>query len=320
MSSGSKKAILYALGANLGIALAKTGAALYTKSGAMLAEAIHSFADCANQALLLVGMRDAGGDRTSRHPMGNARASYFWSILVATLLFFVGGAFSVLEAVEHLKHPQPLNNPLIALGVLGVSVVLEAFSLYGALKESKKERGGKSLWRWFKESRSPELLVVTGEDIAALGGLAMAFVFVGLSVITGDPMWDAIGSLAVGVLLMAIAGLLCVEMRALIVGESLAPEDEAAVRSFLETHPQVVQLIDFIGVQHGHEWMLAVKLRLQPLARHFGEDWGIFDALDSTERCRRAADAISHCINEIEGELQALWPQARWCFVEPDVR
>lgn len=294
MSQG-KKAIFYALAANLGIALAKTGAALFTGSGAMAAEAIHSFADCANQGLLLIGLRDAGRGRSPRHPMGTGRATYFWSLLVAVLLFFVGGAFSLFEGIERLLHPTPLQMPGLALGILGFSVALESFSLYGALKESRAERAGRSLWQWFRETRQPELLVVTGEDVAALGGLALAFGCVGLAMLTGNPAFDALGSCLVGLLLMLIALALSRELRGLVIGESLPGEEEATLRAFILAQPEVKSLMDLIALQHGSEWMLAIRAEMQV-------DQGVAEA-----------------INRVEARIQERWPQARWVFFEPDV-
>ena len=172
MSQGgsSLKAVLFALGANGGIAASKFGAALYTGSGAMLAEAIHSTADCANQVLLLLGMREAKRDESDDHPLGYHRASYYYAMLVALLLFFMGGAFSVYEGIERLQHAEPLQSPLVALAVLGIGLALESASLFGAMREINKNRGGKSFLQWFRETRESELMVVAGEDIAALMG------------------------------------------------------------------------------------------------------------------------------------------------------
>jgi divalent metal cation (Fe/Co/Zn/Cd) transporter len=172
---GSVRAILYALGANFGIAVSKFGAAWWTNSGSMLAEAIHSTADCVNQLLLLLGMKEARRPESADHPLGYHRVTYFWSMIVALLLFFMGGAFSVYEGIERLRHPHPLENGLVALAVLGVAVVLEAFSLAGAMREIRKVGGGKPFLRWFRETRESELMVVAGEDIAALAGLTLAF-------------------------------------------------------------------------------------------------------------------------------------------------
>jgi len=297
-SEGSTKAIFYALGANGGIALAKFGAAIFTASGAMLAEAIHSTADCINQVFLLVGLKEAKRAPDASHPMGYGRVVYFWAMMVALLLFFLGGAFSVMEGVERLKHPEPLKNPIVALVVLGISVALEAFSLYGAMLEIRKIAGGKSFFRWFRETRQSELMVVAGEDIAALAGLAVAFVAVVLSVVTGNPVWDAIGSIVVGILLMAVAFFVIREVKAMITGESAAPEVNEAIRQHIESHPHVDHVINLITLQWGEQLMIAVQAKMQ----------------------RQGSDqALIAAINEVEESIQAQWPQAKWCFFEPDV-
>ncbi|MFZ6741589.1 cation diffusion facilitator family transporter [Undibacterium sp. JH2W] len=297
-SEGSTKAIFYALGANGGIALAKFGAAMFTASGAMLAEAIHSTADCINQIFLLIGLKEAKRAPDASHPMGYGRVVYFWAMMVALLLFFLGGAFSVMEGVERLKHPEPLKNPMVALVVLGISVALEAFSLYGAMQEIRKIAGGKSFFRWFRETRQSELMVVAGEDIAALAGLAVAFVAVVLSVVTGNPVWDAIGSIIVGCLLMAVAFFVIREVKAMITGESAAPEVNEAIRAHIEGHPQVEHVINLITLQWGEQLMIAVQAKMRPQ----GSD-----------------QALIAAINEVEDGIQINWPQAKWCFFEPDI-
>src|SRR6201747_2547820 len=198
MKEESPKAIFYALAANLGIAVCKFAAAAFTSSGAMFAEAIHSTADCGNQILLLFGLKQAREPASPLHPLGAGRAIYFYSLIVALLLFFVGGAFSVYEGVHRVMVQEPLSHAFVAIGVLGISVVLETLSLMGALREIRKNNPGKSMWRWFRETRESELLVVAGEDIAALAGLAIAFVAVVLTVITGNPLFDALGSIGIG--------------------------------------------------------------------------------------------------------------------------
>jgi len=197
-ANNSTKAVLYAFSANLGIAVAKTGAALWTGSGSLLAEAIHSYADCGNQVLLLVGMKRSVREATQKHPMGYERESYIWSMMVAFVLFSVGGVFAVYEGVDHLIHAHKVENANIALIVLLVSVLLEGFSLKGALSAMAEERGERSLWQWFKETHSGELMVVTGEDIAALVGLVIALICLGLTVLTGNTVFDAVGSMLIG--------------------------------------------------------------------------------------------------------------------------
>jgi cation diffusion facilitator family transporter len=300
-NEGSTKAILYALGANFGIAVSKFAAAWWTNSGSMLAEAIHSTADCANQLLLLLGMKEAKRAATPDHPLGHHRVTYFWSMIVALLLFFMGGAFSVYEGLERLGHPHAMENGTIAMVVLGVAALLEAFSLWGALREIRKESGGKSFLRWFRESRQPELMVVAGEDIAALAGLVLAFIAVAATVITGNPLWDALGTLAIGAVLMLVAVLVLVEVKALIVGESASPELRAEIEAFVATQPEVAQVLNIITLAWGDKMVIAVKARMTDMERVTGLE-------------------MVHAINAVEERMQQRWPQAAWVFFEPDVR
>jgi cation diffusion facilitator family transporter len=301
MSSGSDsstKAIFYALGANGGIAIAKFTAALMTGSGAMLAEAIHSLADCTNQVFLLVGLRQAKRPSDEAHPMGYGRVVYFWAMMVALLLFFVGGAFSVMEGIDHVRHPAPVKSVTVALVVLGLSVLLEAFSLYGAMREIRAISNGKPFLKWFRETRESELLVVAGEDIAALAGLAVAFVAVTATALTGNPLWDALGSIMVGLLLMLVALVVTREVKAMITGESADHEVRAAIRAHIVARPEVDSVINLITLQWGAQLMIAVqaKMHAQPSDR-----------------------ALVDAINTVEASIQARWPHAKWCFFEPDL-
>ena len=296
-TDGSVKAIFYALAANGGIAISKFFASLYTGSNALLAEAIHSLADCTNQIFLLRGLKEAKRAPNAAHPMGYGRVVYFWAMMVALLLFFMGGAYSVMQGVAHLRHPEPLNNPTVALIVLGISVALEAWSLMGALREIRKIAKGQSFYRWFRETRQSELMVVAGEDIAALLGLVIAFAAILLTLITGNPLWDAVGSILVGALLMVIAVFITREVKAMITGESASPEKQAAIKAFIESHPDVDCVMNLITLQWGSELMLAVQAQMRPQA----SDRALVDA-----------------INVIEAQLQAQWPEIRWSFFEPD--
>jgi cation diffusion facilitator family transporter len=298
---GSVRAILYALGANFGIAVSKFGAAWWTNSGSMLAEAIHSTADCVNQLLLLLGMKEAKRPESADHPLGHHRVTYFWSMIVALLLFFMGGAFSVYEGVERLRHPHPLENGLMALAVLGVAVVLEAFSLAGAMREIRKVAGGKPFLRWFRETRESELMVVAGEDIAALAGLTLAFAAVAVALATGNPLWDALGTLLVGVVLMVIAVMVLIEVKGLIVGESASPELREAIQRFVAAQPEVAEVLNVITLAWGNKVVIAVKARMAEAERISG------------------AQMVGR-INAVEARMQAEFPQAKWVFFEPDVR
>ncbi|MBN3762637.1 cation diffusion facilitator family transporter [Burkholderia sp. Ac-20365] len=298
MTEESPKAIFYALAANLGIAVCKFAAAAFTGSGAMFAEAIHSTADCGNQVLLLFGLKQARRPASVLHPLGAGRAIYFYSLLVALLLFFVGGAFSVYEGVHRLMAHEPLSHAYIALAVLGVSVVLEAFSLMGAIREIRKTNTNKSMWRWFRETRESELLVVTGEDVAALLGLAIAFVAVLLTMITGNTAFDAWGSIGVGVLLMVIAFLVAREVKSMMIGESASPEVRRAIEAHLRARSEIRSIINLITLQWGRHVVVAVQ------AEMIDYDSG-----------RAMVDAI----NIVEADLQDAFPQVRWVFFEPDV-
>jgi cation diffusion facilitator family transporter len=296
-SDGSTKAIFYALGANGGIALAKFGASLYTGSGAMLAEAIHSLADCTNQIFLLRGLKEAKKPADEFHPMGYSRVVYFWAMMVALLLFFLGGVFSVFEGVQRFRHPGELSNPVVALSVLGISVALEGFSLYGAMREIRKIARGKPFFKWFHETRQSELMVVAGEDIAALAGLSFAFVAVLLTVVTGNPVWDACGSIVIGLLLMIVAFFIMREVKAMITGESAAPEVHAAIKAHIEARLEVERVIHLITLQWGEYLMVAVQAKMQP---------------------QNSDTALVNAINAVEESIQTRWPQVKWCFFEPD--
>lgn len=298
-TDGSIKAIFYALGANSGIALFKFAAAAYTGSGAMMAEAIHSVSDCANQGLLLLGIKQAKAPETEDHPLGHHRVVYFWSMLVALLLFFMGGVFSLYEGVTRIMHPEPVKNTLVALGILAVSMALEGASLLGALKEIKKISDGKPFFRWFRETRQSELLVVTGEEIAALAGLTAAFIAVALTGLTGNPFYDALGSCAVGMLLIIVALLLLRELKGLIVGESASPELRAEITEFIEAQPEVAHVFRIITLAQGDKMIIAVKAKLV-------EDASVKKMVDD--------------INLVEERIQARFPHARWVFFEPDVK
>lgn len=300
-AEGSVKAIFYALGANFGIAVSKFGAAFYTGSGSMLAEAIHSTADCANQLLLLLGLKQARRPASADFPLGHHRVTYFWSMIVALLLFFMGGAFSVYEGVERLLHPQPLENGLIAMAVLGGAVVLEGFSLWGAMREIRQLAGAQPFLAWFRETRQSELMVVAGEDIAALIGLALAFLAVAATMVTGNPLWDALGTLMIGVVLMTIAIAVMIEVKGLIVGESAAPQLRVEIEAFVAAQPEVEQVLNVITLAWGDKVVIAVKARMRGMESRTG--------LQMVE-----------AINAVEARMQERFPTAQWVFFEPDVR
>jgi cation diffusion facilitator family transporter len=296
--SSSAKAILYAFIANLGIALAKLGAAIYTHSGSMLAESIHSFADCGNQVLLFLGLRQSQRAPDAKHPLGYGKVTYFWSFVVALLLFSMGGLFSIYEGWHKLDAHEELNKPWVALGVLAVSIGLEYFSLMGCLREIAKLRKDKSLGYWLKHTRNAELVVVFGEDIAALVGLVLAFGFVGLATLTGNTIFDAIGSITIGVVLVCVSIFVAVRIKGLIVGRSAEDDLQVALRAEVAADPNIVELLNAITMQMGPDVMLALKVRLKP---------GI------------TIEAAVECLNALERHIKAKFPEVAWCFVEPDV-
>jgi cation diffusion facilitator family transporter len=289
---------MYALGANLGIALAKGFAAWYTRSGAMLAEAIHSFADSANQVLLLVGLKRAKRPVTEEHPLGYGKAIYFWSFIVALMLFSMGGIFSIYEGFHKLAHPEMPTSPWIAVAVLAVSILLEIGSLRGALVEVRKVQGNRSFIRWFRTSRQSELIVVTGEDIAALLGLVLALAAVLATIVTANPLFDALGTISIGVVLILIAIAVGIEVKSLLIGESADPDTVSALREFLSGRQEIAEVFSLITLQLGMELMVSVKVRMQKIGT----------ALELIED-----------VNRVEAALKAKFPQIRWIFVEPDV-
>ena len=296
--SDSLKSILFALGANFAIAIAKTAGAVFTGSSSMLAEAIHSYADCANQGLLIWGLKEARKAPTADHPLGYGKAVYFWSFIVALMLFSMGGLFSIYEGWHKLSAAEPLQYAGVAMGILAFGIAAESVSLWGCLREINKERGAQALWQWFRSSRQSELLVVLGEDIAALGGLALALGFIGLAVLTGDPRWDAMGSIAIGCLLVVVAVLVGVEVKALLVGQSAEPRLLEAMREHLRAQPEVLQIYNLLTQQLGREVMVAVKARMAP---------------------QPSDVALVEAVNRVERGLRASFPDVRWVFFEPDL-
>ncbi|MGB7739269.1 MAG: cation diffusion facilitator family transporter [Steroidobacteraceae bacterium] len=294
----SSKAILYALLANFGIAITKSGAAAYTNSGSMLAEAIHSYADCANQLLLFLGLKQADKPATPTHPLGFGKATYFWSFLVAVLLFSMGGLFSIYEGWHKLHNPEPLNKVWVALLVLAVAIVLESGSLFGALREIGKIRRGRSFADWFKHTRNAELVVILGEDIAALAGLVIAFSFLSLAAVTGDTRWDAAGSIVIGAVLIVVAIFIAARIQTLLIGKSAEPQLEQSIRGIVNRDLAIEELLHTITLQMGPKILLAAKVKMQA---------GL-----SIE------EAVAH-LNELEIEIKRLHPEVGWCFVEPDV-
>lgn len=294
----SLKSILFALGANSAIAVAKGVAALITGSSAMLAECVHSIADAGNQLLLILGLRQSHRGPTDDHPLGFGKSIYFWSFLVAVILFTVGGMFSIYEGIHKLQHPEAITHPWVAIGVLAFAIVAESISLWGCMREVNKERHGRNLLQWFRNSRTSALIVVFGEDIAALLGLIFALIAIGISVVTGNPFWDAAGTISIGVLLIVIAIFIAIEVKDLLIGQSIDPQKLDELKAFLRGRSEIAEVYNLITMQFGPDVMVAVKARLHPVG---------------TEQ------VMMQTVNRVESELRAAFPSISWLFFEPDV-
>lgn len=297
-SANPVKAILYALCANFAIAIAKYAAAFITNSGSMLAEAVHSTADCGNQLLLLLGMHQAKKPPSDEYPLGYGKETYFWSFIVALMLFSVGGMFSVYEGWHKLTVPEPVSYPLIALSVLGFGIIAEALSMWGCLNEVNKIRGRQSLWRWFHSTRNAELVVIFGEDLAALLGLVFAFIAVSLTWYTGNPTYDAMGSIAIGILLLVVAVMVGVEVKAMLVGQGVEPLIKHDMITFIESQSSIDKVYNLLTLQMGKDVMVAVKARMKPA----GSDVALVTA-----------------INQVETAFRKQFPQVAFLFFEPDL-
>ncbi|TBN58424.1 cation diffusion facilitator family transporter [Glaciihabitans arcticus] len=298
-ASGGTRAIVAAMLANAGIAVTKFVAAAFSGSSSMLAEGVHSLADTGNQALLLLGGRQAKKKADATHPFGFGRERYVYAFVVSIILFSVGGVFSLYEGIDKLQHPHPLENWWIPITVLLIAIVLESFSFRTAIIESNHVRGKESWVNFIRHAKAPELPVVLLEDFAALIGLILALVGVGLTVITGNSTFDAIGTIAIGVLLVLVAIVLGIETKSLLVGEGASAHDTTAIRDAINAQPQVEALIHMKTLYLGpDELLVAAKVA-------FG-------------RAERLVD-VATAINELEGSIRAVVPAARVIYIEPDV-
>ncbi len=298
-AGGGTRAIVAALLANAGIAVAKFVAYLVTGSASMLAESIHSVADTSNQGLLLLGGRRARKVADDHHQFGYGRERYFWSFVVALVLFTLGGLYSIYEGVTKILHPHELTSIGWAFGVLAVAIVLESFSFRTAMTEAGKVKGERSWWSYIRSSRSPELPVVLLEDAGALIGLLLASIGVGMYVITGNEIWDALGTLSIGALLLVIAGFLAIEMKSLLIGEAATDDHIRAIEQALAASPDVVRVID-LRTQHmgPEELLVAGKIEFRR-------------TLTSIE--------LAAAIDAAEKEVRAAVPYAGRIYLEPDI-
>lgn len=298
MARGSEttRSIVVSLGANVAIAVAKLVGALITGSGSMLAEGLHSVADSGNEGLLLWGRREAKERATALHPLGQGRATYFWSFIVALLLFSMGGVASVYEGIRKLSAGEQVESPWLAIGILVFAAVAEAISLYVALRQINRVRDSGSLWHWFRTTRRSELIIVFGENGAALAGLGVALIAVLLTVWTGDPLYDAAGSIVIGILLVVVAVAIGAQTKSLLIGESAAPRVRRDIKAFLGTWPGIAAMREFITLQHGEDVFVAAKAEIE-----------------GTPSIREVEAAIAAC----EAGLKAAFPEVRWVFLEP---
>ncbi|WP_423919141.1 cation diffusion facilitator family transporter [Frigoribacterium sp. 2-23] len=298
-TSGGNKAIFAALGANLGIAVTKFIAWAFSGSASMLAEGVHSLADSANQLLLLLGGRRAKKAADAEHPFGHGRERYVYAFVVSIILFTIGGVFSLYEGVEKLREPHPLDIPWLPVLVLLVAMTLEGFSLRTAVREARPGKGSRSWFQFIRRSKAPELPVVLLEDTAALLGLVFAFFGVVLTWITGNGVFDAIGTILIGLLLVAVAVILGIETKSLLVGEGASDEDVAKIRAAIVDGPEVESIIHMKTLYLGpDELLLGVKVSMPG---------------------RTLLSDVAAAINQVEARVREAVPITRVIYIEPDV-
>ncbi len=287
---GSTKAILAAFLANMGIAVAKFAGFLITGSSSLMAEAIHSLADSSNQGLLFLGGKRAARPATELHPFGYGRTRYFWSFVVAIVLFSVGGLFALYEGYHKISHPETISSPIVAFVILGLAMVFEGFALRTAVRHAEPHRGRQSWLGYIRSSRSPELPVLLVEDSAALTGLVFALIGVTLAELTGNPVFDGVGTLAIGVLLVAVGVFLAIEMKSLLIGEAASEEQQEKIRAATGATPEIERVVELITQHLGpDELLIALKV-------DFRQDLSAVEAggvIDAAEARIRAAVPIA---------------------------
>jgi cation diffusion facilitator family transporter len=298
-TEGSRKAIVAALSANLGIAVSKFVAFAFTGSSSMLAEGVHSVVDSGNQVLLLIGGKRSRRDADAEHPFGHGPERFFYAFVVALVLFSLGSLFALYEGVDKVRHPHHLDSPVVAIGVLAVAIVLEGLSFRTAVREANPLRGSTSWVGFIRHTKNPELPVVLLEDSGALVGLVFALAGVILAGATGNPRWDGVGTLAIGGLLGAIAAVLAVKMKSLLIGEGAAPAQVSAISAALLDDPVLRRVIHIRTLYLGPEELLvAAKLAVDPAA-------GLAD--------------VARRIDAAEARVRAAFPVAKVIYLEPDV-
>jgi cation diffusion facilitator family transporter len=292
------RAVIAALLANLGIAAAKLFGFVLTGSSSMLAESLHSVADSGNQAVLILGGRFAKRAEDAKHPFGHGSTRFFAAFLVAVVLFTLGALFSLYEGYDKLRHPHEVESPLVAVTILVVALALEGLSLRTAVREATPFRGEQSWWSFIRTTKKPELAVVLLEDTAAEAGLAFALLGVGLAAVTGDPMWDAVGTLAIGALLGVVAVILAVEMQSLLIGEAATSKEQEAIREAIASTPGIERVLHMRTMYLGPEDLLvAGTIEIDP---------------------DLSANDAAAAIDEAEARLRAVVPNARIVYLEPD--
>jgi cation diffusion facilitator family transporter len=300
VQDGSRKAIIAAFFANLGIAIAKFAGFLITGSAGLLAEAGHSVADTGNQALLMFGGKRGKRPADRAHPFGYGPERYFWSFIVALVLFSMGGLFALYEGIQKVITPHEIESAMVAYVILGVSILLESFSLRTAMKEANHVRGNRSWWQFIRTSKAPELPVVLLEDVGAETGLFFALFGLTMAEVTGNPRWDAVGSIAIGLLLVVIAIVLAVEMKGLLIGEAASDEDLDAINASITGAPKVNGLIHLRTMHLGPDQML--------VAAKIDYDHSL------------TVPELAQAIDDTESALRAAVPLAELIYIEPDIR
>ena len=295
----SNSHIFQSLAVNAAITVFKGGAAIYTGSGALLAETIHTGADCGNQLLLLLGVKQAEKKPDADHPLGYGRSLYFWSFMVSLILFTGGGVFSIYEGIHKMTHPEPVENVWVGVAILAFSLALEGWSTLSNIRELNKRRGDVPFFSFLSATKDSDLIVIFGENAAASLGLFFALGALGLAYFTHDSRYDAAGSLVIGLILIGVALFLAREVKSLLVGESADPKIETQARDIVVKSPELNALLNIITIQQGPgEVLVAMKVKIES---------------------RLTADQVCEAINAFERELRSRCPEVKWCFVEPDL-
>lgn len=299
MAGGSKKVIIISLLANLGIAVSKLAGAFFTGSAALMAEAVHSFSDCGNQGLLLFGGWQAKKGPSRQYPLGRGKEMFFWSFVVALLLFTMGGMFSLYEGLHKIQHPEPLAHPIVGILILLVAVVLEGISFFACLKEVRHINRYPSLWQWIKHTTAADLLVIFLEDLAALLGLVLALISLLLAWVTGESIFDGIGSAMIGLLLIMTAVILAREVKPLLIGQAPHEDYQDKLQGLLQQHMPGARITRLVTLQQGvGSLLLAYKIHPGNLDGHL----------------KAAIDQV----NGFEAAAKQHFPEIHWQFVELD--